>query len=183
MKKDKKQIERKKDKKIIQRPDFSQKNEQNHFSTNKVLWLEEYTSLKDFKKHHISETYNEKIAQEYVDWVDNNPNEIRNSKFYRERFIPRETFMRWTTQYGPLIEAHAYVYDVLADRREDLAVNYNPSLGLKIMPHYHRIWKEVEEWRAKIRSEANEAAQSKIVVLSDLEFKEQVESKNQHEGK
>lgn len=142
------------------------------------LWLEEYISIHGFNKKHISSSYIDKIAREYVKWIEDNPKDIRISKFYQGKGIPKRTFFDWTEKYGPLKSAHEYAYEVIADRREDLAVNCSPTIALKIMPYYSDVWKGIEEWRAKMRSAPDESSGPRVVVMSELDYKSYSEGGN-----
>jgi len=130
------------------------------------VFFDDYTDLFTFKKVPISEAYIDRLATELLDWALNNDDALKMSQFYLGKGISYHSFSRWLKRSKNLEEAHNSALKLLGNRREIGAIKkkYDTSMIATMMPKYDEDWKEVIEWRSKLK-EQEASNETKIVVI------------------
>jgi hypothetical protein len=123
-----------------------------------VSWRDEYQDLLTLQMIPISNIYLEKFAVDMVQWFENNEEAFALTEYYQLKRIPEKTVLEWRKRCKELDNAVEYCKMVLCNRRERWSINNrekNASTLNFVMPHYSSVWKEVTEWRAKLRDQAD----------------------------
>lgn len=128
-------------------------------------WMEDYLDCFTFKMQPVTEAFIERIAADLVHWAKTNPEAIKLSQFYAEKYILDETFRSWCNKYPTLKAARSIAKTFLGNRRESggLTRKYDPGMVTLSMPNYDTEWKDLAEWKADIASKTHEGASGNAV--------------------
>jgi hypothetical protein len=107
----------------------------------------------------------ERLAADMVKWVDESEDNLILEQFFHSRHLNYRNLHRWLPKSEELREAHEFVLARLGTRREikGLKREFDSAIVRTTMPHYNRAWRELEEWRSKLK-EPTESG-DKIVVI------------------
>lgn len=147
--------------------------------------FDEYFDMFSFKTKPVSDTFIDHIAQELVTWVLSDDKAYKLSQFYVKKGIGSDDIKRWENRNKNLLRAHAFALEVLSIRREIGALErkLDPGMVRYTMPHYDKTWKELEEWRAKLKElQQFENEGTKFVVLQPTPSSDIVPPKKISEG-
>ena len=135
------------------------------------LAFEDYRDLLTREMKPCTPLFLELLAEDMVKWSDSS-DALKLTQFFQSRHIDMANLYSnkdkkngWLDKNEYLKEAHQYVMSVLGTRREIGALKreYDASMVRTTMPHYDKTWKELEEWRSKLK-EPTESG-DKIVVI------------------
>lgn len=75
--------------------------------------------------------------------------------------------MDWVGLYPEIKMAYNEAISAIADRREIKALKreVDASVVMPMMPHYDRDWKEMTEWRSRLKVDENKASGPQIVEI------------------
>ena len=121
-----------------------------------VSWRDEYQDLLTLQMIPINNIYLEKFAVDMVQWFENNEDAFALTEYYQLKRVSEKTVLRWRERCKELDNAVEYCKMVLCNRRESWSINNrdkNASSLNFVMPHYSTVWKEVTEWRAKLKEQ------------------------------
>ena len=136
-------------------------------------WLEDYEYIYGVQGYPATEGFMQRTAEEYIEFTAKNPEVLRFTTFWIEKKIARETWESWVEKYPVMKRAHGVVCDIIADRRELMAIKFNPTLSTKMQRIYDKNWKQAEDERILLRNKENDENGQKIIVLSELDFKKE----------
>ncbi len=149
--------------------------------TKEVKYDGDYMNWKTQRRDPVTLQMIERLALEIVDWALNTKDALLLKEFLHAKGVGSNSWYEWYEKYPLLKEAHANALDILNSRREKLA--YERKLDTSAvrwsMPLYSKEFKELEEWRSKLKSEQNINAGIKIVELPALD--PQISTKKQEE--
>jgi hypothetical protein len=138
-------------------------------STGKTLKVpivyEDYRDMQTFEMKPCTDTFLGLLAEDMVKWVDESQDNLKLEQFFHSRHINYRNLHRWLPRSEALQEAHEYVLHRLGTKREIGALKreYDSAIVRTTMPHYDKTWKELEEWRSKLK-EPTESG-DKVVVI------------------
>jgi len=117
---------------------------------------DEYMDMRIWKRTPVTDAWKDKLAEELYNWAKDDPEALKLSQFYIERGISNPDFERWTETHEKLRMAHDAALIMIGNRRENGTVKnkYNVSIVMPSMPRYDKNWKELSEWRAALRAQA-----------------------------
>jgi len=126
-----------------------------------------------FRQVPVPDYYIDKIAEDLVAWVDNPPEGTKTYKlnqFLRTLSIHPDTFYTILKRSEKLRWAHSYAMAAIADVREIGALENKLSerTVLQSMPIYSKEWKDLEEWRAKLKDEETKTAGNFKIVMTSI---------------
>lgn len=134
----------------------------------KIVVIEEYLNMKDLQKHVVTNFYLERLAQELHEWASNNSTALKISTFFKERGVSGTTLDRWRKLSPVFDEAYIDAKEIIGDRRE-LGI-FNEGFPENFVKHsmalYDKEWKQLEEWRSKLK-ESGSQHETKIVVIDN----------------
>jgi hypothetical protein len=141
---------------------------------------DEYSNMRTWKMTPISNATKDALAAELYDWALNDENAFKLSQFYTERGISYNDFSRWLTQHERLKQAHDAAKILIGNRREIGALKNKLNAGVVVpsMPKYDKDWKDLAEWRASMKAEAQSDGNNTVKVVIE-NFNEKEESKPQ----
>jgi hypothetical protein len=126
-----------------------------------------YRNMYTYTQMPISKDIIEKLALEYVNFTLSNPKVLKPSEFYTHKGMLRQSFENLRGNHPVLEEAHEFVKMIIGDRRETGALEKRLDAGIVsfTMPLYDKDWKELNEWRSKLKDPDQASNETKIVVL------------------
>jgi hypothetical protein len=133
----------------------------------KSTWLEDYRDLNTFKIKPINKHFIERLAEELIKWSRREESWCYQ-EFYTSRGIHRAQYYKWLDNHIELREAHDLAKEIIGIRRETRLAD-DPSSVKSMMPMYSPDWKEMEEWRSKMKIEQVASAQPTQIVLGSLQ--------------
>lgn len=159
-------------------------NEQKINSSMKVgknvpIFYEDYRDMQTFEMKPCSSLFLERLAEDMIKWVDESEDNLVITDFFHDRHIGIRNLYTWLPKSEILREAHEIVMARLGSRREKkgLKKEFDSAMVRTTMPHYDKVWKELEEWRSKLKEDKEEGG-TKIVVMEKFpETKEVPERK------
>lgn len=128
----------------------------------------DYLDTFTFKQKPASIPFIERLAVELSNWAVNDEEAIKISQFYIKRGISKQDFTRWMEWVPALKEAYSVAMEAIGNRREvaGLTKKFDSSMVQFTMPQYDQGWKEMNEWRAKLREQIiNQNNGPQIIVL------------------
>lgn len=129
------------------------------------LW-EDYLCVYSFKRKPVNNAFKEKFALDWVEWQKSNQDCITIWKFPIQILgIAKQTAQLWIENNENVKLAYTYVRWLCAERREHGAAykTLDSSWIAKTHPLYDDEFKELEEWRAKLK-ETTEGKSNPITV-------------------
>lgn len=128
--------------------------------------FEDYRDMQTMEMKPCSSLFLERLAEDMIKWVDESEDNLLISEFFHSRKINMQNLYRWLPKSEVLQEAHAHVMTRLGIRREKGAIKkeYDSAMIRTTMPHYDKVWKDMEEWRSKLKEDKEEGG-TKIVVI------------------
>ena len=129
-------------------------------------WVTQYKDFFQQKMVPMSENGLERLANDIVNWAINDPKALKISQFILKRGIHIDTYYDWVKLYPIIKDANTIALQAIGDRRE-IAGLYRKLDGNMIsftMPAYDKTWKELQEWRAKLK-EKETNNETKVVVI------------------
>ena len=126
---------------------------------------EDYRDMLTMEMRCCTDLYLQNLAADMVKWVDESPDNLCLGDFFHSRGIAIKNLYSWLPKSEELRDAHEFVMTRLGSKRERGAIKkeYDSAMIRTTMPHYDKIWKEMEEWRSKLK-EAGESG-DKVVVI------------------
>jgi hypothetical protein len=140
-------------------------NHSMRIAQNIPVVFEDYRDMQTMEMKPCSGLFLERLAEDMTKWVDESEDNLVISQFFHSRKINVQNLYRWLPKSESLREAHSYVMARLGSRREvgALKKEYDSGMVRTTMPHYDKVWKDLEEWRSKLR-EPTESG-DKVVVI------------------
>ncbi len=131
-------------------------------------WFDEYKDLFSFKIVPINEAFIERFASDMLQWAtseDKSLNNLKITQFPRSKKVPMQTFYDWVNKHPIIKEAYLESMAAIGDRREigGMTREYDSSMIKSTMHLYDSKWKESEEWRAKIKADADNKNQALVI--------------------
>lgn len=129
------------------------------------LVFEDYRDMLSMEMRPCPELFLDHLAADMVKWVDASPDNLTIEQFFHEKHLGMRNLYRWLPRSEVLQEAHEYVLHRLGTKREIGAIKreYDSAMIRSTMPHYSKTWKDLEEWRSKLK-EPTESG-DKVVVI------------------
>lgn len=147
-------------------PDYPEKK-----IMTKQKFFDNYLCLNTWKTTPVTEAWLEALAKDLYTWAKDDSNALKMSQFYTSRGISNSTVLKWMKVSEKLREAHDMALQIIGDRREVGAIynKLNASMIAPMMAHYDSNWKDIAEWRARLRGEAEAKSGKTIIVVPSLE--------------
>lgn len=129
--------------------------------------FEEYQDMLTFKMKPVSDSYIEDMALRLIEWALNNNEAFKLSQFYIAEGIHHSDFHRWLAKNQKLQRAHDIALTAIGNRREIGALKRKLDAGMVsyTMAHYDTSWKELAEWRSKLKQPEGDSGKTQIVVI------------------
>lgn len=131
---------------------------------DKPMFFEEGDSLSPVPDKVLA-----KYAQDLLEWALKE-DAIKVTEYITLRTrVTRQVFYDWARRYKPLHDAIEQAKIIIGDRRERKALKgeYNSNIVLNTMPLYDQEYKDLYEWKAKLKT-AHASDTPKIVILDNL---------------
>ena len=131
-------------------------------------WLEDYMDCFTLQMKPITEAFIHRLSVELMEWAQKDEDAIKLEQFYGPKRIPRSSFDRWANKYEVLGRAKEIAFSYISSRREINTLNrkYDAATNNNMMPKYDKDWKEMAEWRNKLKIDALDKDNGpKIVVI------------------
>lgn len=130
-------------------------------------WYDEYKDCFTFTFKPVNQTFIDRISMDLVAWARDNDKAVKIAQFYTSKGIHYDTYYSWIAKHPHFKMAHEMALELLGCRRELKALekDYDSSYVANTMPMYDRKYKEMLEWKAKLKAESNENSGTKIVVM------------------
>lgn len=134
--------------------------------TTNEQW-DEYLSTISFQMCPANNQFKDRLAIELVEWSKSDEALILE-EFYDIKGIRPNDIKRWLETHTGLQEAFERAKRVISYRREKGALRneLNPGTVHIVMPHYSKIWKDTEEWRAGLKKESDKQGDVRVVIES-----------------
>jgi len=141
-----------------------------------LVVTDEYYSLKDMQTVPVSDHFLDMLAQKLYAWIKNKQG-YTLEEFCMDHDIYLQTFYRWKERSKSLQEAHKFALNALAAIRERGAITRKLDSGIvaSTQAHYSPIWKGLAEWRSKLKQEAEQGSETKVVVIEKFPEEEKEE--------
>lgn len=130
-----------------------------------AVWVEDFTDCMTFKTRPMTDTGLIRIADELVKWAEKDKTQFKTGPFLRSKGIPRQTWEGWIKRYPVIAQADDTVRWILGDRREQSLIERDPSAVSFMMPYYDSRWKEMVEWKNKLKEQVTGNSKSEITVI------------------
>lgn len=137
--------------------------------TSRGQW-EYYKELGTWKEKPVPMHWIEALASDLLEWSLNDENEaLYLSDFYRQKKISRNDFMRWLSKSEILKTAYDSAKRDISSRSYKGAVKrkYDANMVKHYLPVYDRDAKEIEEWRAELRSKEEDKNTGNVTIVMD----------------
>lgn len=111
-----------------------------------------------------------RLAEELKDRVKADDKTLTIERFLIEKEILLKTFTEWRHKSEVLQEAHDFARMVIADRRESGAIErrYDTSAAFFRMAEYSDAWKELSEWKARLRESISTPQGVTVVEIPEI---------------
>lgn len=114
---------------------------------------DQYLNVYSQQLHPTNDGFFTRLALEIVEWAKNNKNALMISQFYNEKGFVKGTYYRWVESKPEIKVAHETAMSLIADRRELILAEKDPSSLRYVMPHYSEIWLKEDNRRAEQKKE------------------------------
>jgi len=134
------------------------------------ITVDGYFDLQTFKMKPISPQFIDQLAEKLIVWVDSDEDALIFEEFFKLTKIYSANFYEWLEKSENLKRAHEYAKSMLAIRREKggLKRKLDPGMVQASMPMYSKAWKEMTEWKAKLKEESAAQANNITVVIDKV---------------
>lgn len=131
------------------------------------------------KERVVSDDWKNKLATELAEWCLQDE-ALKITQFLSFKKVPVDCFYRWIKTNEQLKQAHEFAMRVIGDRREigALKKKLDGTIVSYTMPHYDKDWKDLVEWRAKLKNEALLNQPTSITIAELLTQKEKDERRS-----
>ena len=125
----------------------------------KSPWLDQYDNFYTNSTHPVSQAIIDKIACELIDHVKTTDGYLRHEWFFIDRNMDPRTARKWADKYEMFGRTYRIAKLIMGIRREDGALKKKLDAGIVTltMPSYDEEWKELMEWRNKMRQESEQS--------------------------
>lgn len=129
--------------------------------------LEEYLDCVDFKMKPATLNTIKRIAHELIQWALTDNEALKITPFFYKRGLNSITIKRWRERSPEFDSAYQLALHVIGDRREMGALKKKFDAGIVsyTMAHYDTTWKDLAEWRHKLRQPDEQSGKTQIVVI------------------
>jgi len=137
-------------------------------TTQKSLYWDDEINMLTFQPFPVREQWIEKLARELVDWAVNDKKALKLNQFYSKRGITQQTMNKWRHKSKVLDDACEFAKHAIGDRRETAALYHKMDKSIVgiTMPHYDKDWKDLAEWKVKMKAESEAPMlAAKVVIL------------------
>lgn len=126
-----------------------------------------YTSLHTWHETPINDAWKDNLARELFVWASENEEAYKMSQFYLAKGINNRDFARWCETHENLKIAKEAALVLIGNRREigGLKKKLDTNIVISSMAKYDPEWKELAEWRAGLKAENENKAETKIIVM------------------
>jgi len=147
----------------------------------KSPWLEDYLDCFTFKMSPVTQKFLDRVSNELITWAKTDPDAFKISQFYLDKGFQMKTYYDWVKKYPIMKTAHSQALELIGNRREIGAMQkkLDTNIVSHMMPHYDPQWKEMVQWRNKLKAEADEKSGTKIVVMERFPSSELVPNKTE----
>lgn len=130
----------------------------------KSPWLEDYLDCFTFKMKPVTQKFIERISAELIEWAEHSNEAVKLSQFFDAKRIPRDTWNNWV-RYDTFKVAKQLALSILGNKREYAALirKYEAGTVNFMMPNYDPDWKEMLQFRAKLKAESENNNQPLII--------------------
>ncbi len=132
--------------------------------------FEFYTCCYTFQLKPITKETLDHLAEKLLKWARDNDEALKLSQFYHREGVDGTDFYAWCEKNENLKRAHKNALEMIGNRREILGLKKKFDSGLvsTTMPLYDKSWREVHEWKAKLKAENDTNNGVQIVVMKDV---------------
>jgi hypothetical protein len=135
-------------------------------------WIEDYEDFFLHRSHPVTQNFLDHLGQELLAYVENEKTQIlRIEWFFIQKRIPPRAARRWAEANEKFKETYETAKFILGMRRENggLRKQFDSGLVSFTMPHYDPTWKELAEWKAKLKSDAEQEQVPTTVIFKKFE--------------
>ena len=120
-----------------------------------------YDDIYTCRQMPITDTFFERLAQEYTQWARDNKDVYVLDQFAIDKGIPRYSFQRWCKSKPILKKAHQEVKNIIAVRRETRMLQgvIKEKSNMYMMHRYHQDWEEADKRWSELNAKAQEKEQ------------------------
>lgn len=142
-------------------------------TNNQLTILEEAAPNKDswamgtftWRERRPTEALINEICRRLIDFILNHPKPYTIQRFLFLNGLLENDYYKWQKDWPQLKKTHEYVKMGIGALREEKNIDGTfptPSF-MFVQPHYSSVWKEIVEWRNKLK---NEEAEEKPTVVN-----------------
>lgn len=130
--------------------------------------FEEYLDLFTFEKRPVTKEFKNMFFEKFLRWAREDEEALKPSQFWNKEGVFQKDVYKWRDSDEKYAHIYATILQILGNRRELLGLKrkMDPGMVMFTMPHYDKDWKELVEWRTKIKQENGEKS-DKIEVYID----------------
>lgn len=124
-----------------------------------------------YRQIPLNESVATEIAKDFLKYCRSEKKGLSIARYCKMKGIARFTFDFWCTKYPPMAAAKKIGKTYIGDNREigGLTRKLDPSLVRATMPLYNKEYKELEEWRSKLKTDESERDQTINVIMPKVE--------------
>lgn len=144
---------------------MNQDNTQDKDKANYVH--DEYLDMFTMRQRPVNDAFIDKLAEDLMHWALNDEDALKLTQFYVAKGIWTGDMKRWEARNEKLAKAHQQALIILGNRRETggLKKKYDAGIVSSTMAHFDPDWKQLAEWRSKLKGEGE--GDGKITVVID----------------
>lgn len=135
-----------------------------------TIRVDGYFDLQSCKMKPISQNFIDLLVERLITWADTTEDALVFEEFFMLTKINSSDYYGWLPKHENLKMAHDYAKQVIGIRREKggLKRKLDPGMIASSMPMYSKSWKELAEWRAKLKEESQNQGNNITVVLEKI---------------
>lgn len=139
--------------------------------TKPPVWLEDYMDRLTWALKPLTDRSLDLLCKDYVEFAMK-PTTLKAGSFFVERGINPCMRRTWAAAYPQFKSAYEWGKYIIGERRERAAYRNEANAGFveKMMPFFDEDWKDMVEWRNKLKAEAEANNKANFVVLSEFDY-------------
>ena len=116
---------------------------------NPGIWTTVYKGILQMKDHPIPTVFIEKLSNELLDWVENDPKANSIQQFTSQRRITRSLFENLCAHHSMLDEARIIAIEQLGAKRESMALDreWDVSMIKAVQHKYNKDWEDASHFK------------------------------------
>lgn len=133
-------------------------------------WVCDYRNINSAETVIATEAFIEGVGKNLLDWA-NQDSSLVHSDFLTSRGIPRRTYYDWVDKFPFFKDCHDSAKSIIGSRREIGAIDrrFNENVVSRMAGFYSQDWKDMEEWRSKMKTEQAASTQPTQIILGSLQ--------------